>query len=246
MVALDVTDPRVVDVIGVGSTGTGNEPVLLVIILLVIIPLVIILALIIVLPLMLCPDNVAVVDGVITPDIIGTVEVVPRMAEGVGMLVVVPRMAEGVGIIVVLPGPTMSVRVGRVVTPDTAPIAPHEAEEHTHSKAPRIEASPSNTPSVSSPPAPHLDLENHTSLPISLPALLLDPPHPYPRALPPPPPHLSTFSPPTTATMVQENIVIAIIIIVLFVILAIIGYVIYAIQNQVSIFGRRRIIDEEE
>jgi len=138
MVALDVTDPRVVEVIGVGSTGTGNEPVLLLIILLVIIPLLIILALIIVLPLMLGPDNVALgpdnvalVDGVITPDIIGTVEVVPRMAEGVGMLVVVPRMAEGVGIIVVLPGPTMSVRVGRVVTPDTAPIAPHEAEAHT-------------------------------------------------------------------------------------------------------------------
>jgi len=44
----------------------------------------------------------------------------------------------------------------------------------------------------------------------------------------------------------QQNITIAIIIIVLFIILAIIGYVIYAIQNQVSIFGRRRMSDEEE
>ena len=42
------------------------------------------------------------------------------------------------------------------------------------------------------------------------------------------------------------NITIAVIIIVLFIILATIGYVIYAIQNQVSIFGRRRISDEEE
>jgi flagellar basal body-associated protein FliL len=44
--------------------------------------------------------------------------------------------------------------------------------------------------------------------------------------------------------MVQENYVIAIIIIVLFIILAIVAYVIWAVQNQVSIFGRRR--DEEE
>ena len=46
--------------------------------------------------------------------------------------------------------------------------------------------------------------------------------------------------------MVQQNIVIAIIIIVLFIILAIIAYMIYAVQNQVSFFGRRRMSDEED
>jgi len=46
--------------------------------------------------------------------------------------------------------------------------------------------------------------------------------------------------------MVQQNIVIAIIIIVLFVVLAGIGYGIWAVQNQVSFFGRRRMSDEEE
>ena len=45
--------------------------------------------------------------------------------------------------------------------------------------------------------------------------------------------------------MVQENITIAIIIIVLFVVIAIIAYLIYAIQNQVSIFARRKG-DEED
>ncbi|MCJ1430681.1 hypothetical protein MMC27_000031 [Xylographa pallens] len=127
MVALDSTDWRVVVVIGVGSTGTGNEPVLLPIM-----PLLIMLALIIVSPLMVAPDNVAVVDMVATLDIIETVDVVPSVAEGVGPLVVVPRIAEGVGmIVVVVPGPTTPVSVGSVVTADTAPIAPHEAEAHS-------------------------------------------------------------------------------------------------------------------
>ena len=45
--------------------------------------------------------------------------------------------------------------------------------------------------------------------------------------------------------MVERNIVIAIIIIVLFVVLAIVGYVIYAVQNEVAFFGRRRADDEE-
>ncbi|MCJ1418632.1 hypothetical protein MMC32_004980 [Xylographa parallela] len=126
MVALDVTDSRVVEVIGVGSTGTGNEPVLLPIM-----PLLIMLALIIVSPLIVAPDIVAVVDMAATLDIIEAVEVVPSMAEGVGLLVMVPRIAEGVGMIVVVPGPTMPVSVGSVVTADTAPIAPHEAEAHS-------------------------------------------------------------------------------------------------------------------
>jgi len=46
--------------------------------------------------------------------------------------------------------------------------------------------------------------------------------------------------------MVARNIVVAIIIIVLFVVLAIVGYIIYALQNQVSLFGRRRPVDDEE
>ena len=45
--------------------------------------------------------------------------------------------------------------------------------------------------------------------------------------------------------MVQENIAIAIIIIVLFVVLALVAYLIYAVQNQVSIFGRRRVEVED-
>ena len=47
--------------------------------------------------------------------------------------------------------------------------------------------------------------------------------------------------------MVQRNIVVAIIIIVLFVVLAAVGYGIYAIQNQLSLTRNRRgELDEEE
>ena len=46
--------------------------------------------------------------------------------------------------------------------------------------------------------------------------------------------------------MVKRNLVIAIIIIILFVVLAIVGYVIYAIQNRISLFGRRRIVEVDE
>lgn len=46
--------------------------------------------------------------------------------------------------------------------------------------------------------------------------------------------------------MVQRNDVIAIIVIVLFAVLAVVGYMIYAFQNQVSLFSKRRVIDEEE
>jgi hypothetical protein len=47
--------------------------------------------------------------------------------------------------------------------------------------------------------------------------------------------------------MVQRNYVIAIIVITLFVVLALIGYAIYAIQNRVSMFAKReKEIDEEE
>lgn len=47
--------------------------------------------------------------------------------------------------------------------------------------------------------------------------------------------------------MVQRNIVVAIIIIVLFVVLAAVGYGIYAIQSQLSMSGGgRRELDEEE
>ena len=45
----------------------------------------------------------------------------------------------------------------------------------------------------------------------------------------------------------QGNYVIAIIVIVLFVILALVGYAIYAIQNRVSIFAKKeRELDEED
>lgn len=46
--------------------------------------------------------------------------------------------------------------------------------------------------------------------------------------------------------MVQRNIVVAIIIIVLFVVLAGVGYGIYAIQSQLSMGRGRRELDEEE
>jgi cytochrome c-type biogenesis protein CcmE len=45
--------------------------------------------------------------------------------------------------------------------------------------------------------------------------------------------------------MVQRNITIAIIIIVIFIILAIAGFGIYAVQNHVSFFSKRKEIDEE-
>lgn len=45
----------------------------------------------------------------------------------------------------------------------------------------------------------------------------------------------------------QSNYTIAIIVIVLFVLLAIVGYAIYAIQNRVSLFAKKeRDLDEEE
>lgn len=47
--------------------------------------------------------------------------------------------------------------------------------------------------------------------------------------------------------MVARNLVIFIIIICLFVVLALIGYGIYAVQNRVSLFAKReKEIDEEE
>lgn len=47
--------------------------------------------------------------------------------------------------------------------------------------------------------------------------------------------------------MVQRNYVIAIIVIILFVVLALVGYAIYAIQNRVSLFAKReKEVDEEE
>ena len=48
--------------------------------------------------------------------------------------------------------------------------------------------------------------------------------------------------------MVKANIAIAIIVIVLFVVLAIVGWLIYAVQNRVSIFARKtsELVDEEE
>jgi len=47
--------------------------------------------------------------------------------------------------------------------------------------------------------------------------------------------------------MVQRNYVIAIIIIALFLVLALVGYAIYAIQNRVSLFAKReKELDEEE
>lgn len=45
--------------------------------------------------------------------------------------------------------------------------------------------------------------------------------------------------------MVKENITIAIIIIVLFVVLAIAGFAIWAMQNHVSFFSRKRPSDIE-
>ena len=45
----------------------------------------------------------------------------------------------------------------------------------------------------------------------------------------------------------QRNIVIALIVIILFVVLALVGYAIYAIQNRVSLFAKReKELDEEE
>ena len=47
--------------------------------------------------------------------------------------------------------------------------------------------------------------------------------------------------------MVARNLVIFIIILVMFIILALIGYGIYAVQNRVSLFARReKEVDEEE
>lgn len=46
--------------------------------------------------------------------------------------------------------------------------------------------------------------------------------------------------------MVRRNLVIAIIVILLFVVLAVVGYVIYAVQNRISLFGRRRIMEVED
>jgi hypothetical protein len=47
--------------------------------------------------------------------------------------------------------------------------------------------------------------------------------------------------------MVARNLVIFIIIIIMFVVLALIGYGIYAVQNRVSLFAKReKEIDEEE
>jgi hypothetical protein len=47
--------------------------------------------------------------------------------------------------------------------------------------------------------------------------------------------------------MVARNLVIFIIILVMFIILALIGYGIYAVQNRVSLFARReKEADEEE
>lgn len=44
----------------------------------------------------------------------------------------------------------------------------------------------------------------------------------------------------------KRNLVVAVIIIVLFVVLAAIGYTIYAIQNRVKLFGRKTISEEDE
>lgn len=46
--------------------------------------------------------------------------------------------------------------------------------------------------------------------------------------------------------MVRRNLVIAIIVILLFVVLAVVGYIIYLVQNRISLFGRRRLPDVEE
>jgi len=45
----------------------------------------------------------------------------------------------------------------------------------------------------------------------------------------------------------ERNIVIALIVIILFVVLALVGYAIYAVQNRVSLFAKReKELDEEE
>jgi hypothetical protein len=47
--------------------------------------------------------------------------------------------------------------------------------------------------------------------------------------------------------MVARNMVIFIIILIMFVVLALIGYAIYAVQNRVSVFARKeKDLDEEE
>lgn len=47
--------------------------------------------------------------------------------------------------------------------------------------------------------------------------------------------------------MVQRNYVIAIIVIAMFLVLALVGYAIYAVQNKVSLFAKReKEVDEEE
>ena len=46
--------------------------------------------------------------------------------------------------------------------------------------------------------------------------------------------------------MVQRNLVIAIIIIVLFLVIAIIGYIIYAVQDRIGLMGNRRMMDDDE
>ena len=44
----------------------------------------------------------------------------------------------------------------------------------------------------------------------------------------------------------KRNLVVAVIIIVLFVVLALVGYAIYAIQNRVSIFKKREVVEDDE
>jgi hypothetical protein len=45
----------------------------------------------------------------------------------------------------------------------------------------------------------------------------------------------------------ERNIVIALIVIILFVVLALVGYAIYAVQNRVSLFAKgEKELDEEE
>lgn len=43
----------------------------------------------------------------------------------------------------------------------------------------------------------------------------------------------------------KGNITIALIIIILFVVLGIVGYAIYAVQNRVSLFAKRPVEDDE-
>lgn len=49
-----------------------------------------------------------------------------------------------------------------------------------------------------------------------------------------------------TATMVKQNVAIALIIIILFIVLALVGFGIYSLQNHAVFFWRRRQGDEEE